>query len=426
MKVLLLGSGGREHALAWKISKSDLCSKLWVAPGNGGTSQVAENVTINVNDFESIKLFCIQNNVEMVIVGPEDPLVAGIVDFFLNDTLLHKIRIIGPDKYAAQLEGSKAFAKEFMKEFDIPTAKYKEFGKQNEAEGVQYIKAHPLPIVLKADGLAAGKGVLILNNREEAIVEFKLILDGKFGNAGNKVVIEQFLSGIEFSVFALTNGSDFKILPIAKDYKRIGEGDSGLNTGGMGAVSPVPFVDDIMMQKVVNQIVVPTINGIRSRKMVYNGFVFFGLIAVNGEPMVIEYNCRMGDPETEVVVPMLENDLLDLLNSVFDGSLGHKEILQKNGVCSTIILVAGGYPGTYEKGHEISGLDIIESSLIFHAGTKQVDDSLVTNGGRLIAITSYGDSIKDAIAISNSNADIIEYKDKYYRKDIGYEFIPKL
>jgi phosphoribosylamine---glycine ligase len=423
MNVLLLGSGGREHALAWKISQSKLCTKLWIAPGNAGTSQVAENIDIQVHDFESIKMFCINNAVEMVIVGPEDPLVQGIVDFFANDSSLKNIAIVGPDKYAAQLEGSKAFAKEFMKEYGIPTAKYKEFDKTNAEEGIKYIKAHPLPIVLKADGLAAGKGVLIIDNYAEAITEFNAMLEGKFGVAGNKVVIEQFLSGIEFSVFAITDGLYYKILPVAKDYKRIGEGDKGLNTGGMGAVSPVPFVDDIMMQKVTSRIIEPTIKGIHSRGMVYKGFVFIGLIEVNGEPFVIEYNCRMGDPETEVVIPRLDNDFMELMQSLFDGKLQSKNIIQKQESCTTIVLVAGGYPGAYEKGNAITGLENIESSLIFHAGTKVENDKLTTNGGRLLAVTSLGESIEDAIAISNSNAAKIVYKDKYYRKDIGRDLV---
>jgi phosphoribosylamine---glycine ligase len=423
MNILILGSGGREHTFAWKIAKSQLCSKLFVAPGNGGTSSVATNIDIQVNDFEGIAAFVLKENIELILVGPEDPLVNGIVDYFQKNESLQSINIVGPDAYSAQMEGSKAFSKIFMKENGIPTAKYCEFDSSNREDGVKYIKAHPLPIVLKADGLAAGKGVLIIDNYQEAITEFNAMLEGKFGAASSKIVIEQFLDGIEFSVFVLTDGNDYKVLPIAKDYKRIGESDTGLNTGGMGAISPVPFVDDIMMQKVITKIVEPTMHGIRNRKMNYKGFIFIGLINVNGEPFVIEYNCRMGDPETEVVIPRLENDFVILLNSLFDGSLKCIDINENHKTAATIMMVAGGYPGDYKKGDSINIPKEINGTFVFHAGTKLVDNQLVTNGGRVLAVTTLEDSLDTAVSSSLNIANKITFNGKYFRTDIGKDVI---
>ena len=421
MKILLLGSGGREHALAWKMVQSPLCSNLFIAPGNAGTRLCGENISLNINDFNAVKSFVLSNEIEMVVVGPEEPLVLGIYDFFKQDASLQNIPVIGPSKEGAKLEGSKAFAKEFMMEMKIPTAAYQEFNGQNLKEGLAYIATQTPPIVLKADGLAAGKGVVILPEIEAAQQELSEMLAGKFGNASSKVVIEQFLSGIEFSVFVLTDGNTYQILPVAKDYKRVGEGDKGLNTGGMGAVSPVPFVDDEMMKKVEDRIIIPTINGLKKRNIEYKGFVFIGLISVEGEPYVIEYNCRMGDPETEVVIPRLENDLVDLFVALNDGTLATKTIQSNPDFATTIMLVSGGYPEHYEKGKKVQNLEAIEKGLVFHAGTTQKDTDIVTAGGRVLALTSFGKTMEEALAISNKNADTIDFEGKYFRKDIGFD-----
>ncbi len=421
MNILILGSGGREHTFAWKISQSPLCQNLYIAPGNAGTQQHGTNVPINPMDFEAIKKLTIEQSIDMMVVGPEAPLVAGIYDFFKNDAALKQIPVIGPSAKGAQLEGSKAFSKAFMAKRNIPTAGYQEFTQETLQEGLAYIDQLTPPVVLKADGLAAGKGVLILNDVEEAKMEFSAMLDGKFGAASEKVVIEDFLDGIEFSVFVLTDGVDYKVLPIAKDYKRIGEGDTGLNTGGMGAVSPVPFVDAALMQKVTNRIIIPTVKGLAEDELEYKGFVFIGLIRVDNEPYVIEYNCRMGDPETEVVLPRLENDLLELLVALAEGNLGAKEIKISEKAATTIMLVSGGYPEAYEKGKTMTGFDKISDSLLFHAGTKQDGDNVVSNGGRVLAITSLGDDFKTALAISNKNAELIDFDKKNYRKDIGFD-----
>jgi phosphoribosylamine--glycine ligase len=421
MNILLLGSGGREHALAWKMTQSPLCQELFIAPGNAGTSRHGKNVALNPLDFPAVKQFCLDNTIKMVVVGPEAPLVEGVYDFFKNDADLDKIAVIGPSKEGAQLEGSKAFGKEFMAEMNIPTAAYREFTGENVQEGLTYIATQTPPIVLKADGLAAGKGVLILPTIEEAQKEFKEMLSGKFGTASSKVVIEAFLNGIEFSVFVLTDGKDYKVFPIAKDYKRIGEGDTGLNTGGMGAISPVSFVDDVLMEKVEKRIIQPTIATIKKRGFAYEGFVFIGLIVVNNEPYVIEYNCRLGDPETEVVLPRLKSDLVELFQATANGTLSEKTIEIDERAATTVMLVSGGYPEAYAKGKVMSGLEKAEGSLLFHAGTKADNGKILTNGGRVLAITSYGDNFKNALAISNKNAEVIDFEGKNYRKDIGFD-----
>lgn len=421
MNVLILGSGGREHTFAWKISQSPLCGDLYIAPGNAGTQQHGTNVAISPMDFEAVKKLAIDKNINMVLVGPEAPLVAGIYDFFKKDAELQHIPVIGPSAKGAQLEGSKAFSKAFMAKRNIPTAGYREFTQATLQEGLAYIEQQTPPIVLKADGLAAGKGVLILSDVEEAKMELSAMLDGKFGAASEKVVIEDFLDGIEFSVFVLTDGKDYKVLPIAKDYKRIGEGDTGLNTGGMGAISPVPFVDDILMQKVTERIIIPTVQGIAEDELDYKGFVFIGLIKVGEEPYVIEYNCRMGDPETEVVLPRLENDLLELLVALSEGTLNKIDIKISEKAATTIMLVSGGYPEAYEKGKVMAGFDKVTDSILFHAGTKQVGEEVVTNGGRVLAITSFGEDFQAALVISNKNADLIGFEQKNYRKDIGFD-----
>lgn len=442
MNILLIGGGGREHALALKLSESKLSSQIFIAPGNPGTAQIGTNVDILVNDFESQKTFCINNKIEMVVVGPEDPLVNGIYDFFHQDSLKH-IHVIGPSQHGAQLEGSKAFAKEFMMKMNIPTASYREFNNQlavgsqqlaestdnrqpttdNYQQGIEYIKNHSLPIVLKADGLAAGKGVVIAETHDEALQAFKEMLqENKFGSAGSKVVIEEFLTGIECSVFVLTDGENYCLLPTAKDYKRIGEGDKGLNTGGMGAISPVPFADEIFMQKVISRIVEPTIKGLQQEKIIYKGFVFIGLIKVNDEPFVIEYNCRMGDPETEVVMPRLESDLVELLLKLKNNELAGAECKLSPKHAATVMLVSGGYPEDFEKGKIMSGFESCENSILFHAGTKQTSDGIVTNGGRVLAITSLADDLHSALNTSKLNAEKIQYEGKYFRKDIGWEF----
>ena len=415
--ILILGSGGREHALAWKIKQSTQCGKLFIAPGNAGTQSCGTNLNIGVLEFDKIKFAIEENNIDMIVVGPEAPLVEGIYDYFKD----HPVKVLGPSKIASQLEGSKAFANDFMKEFDIPTAGYLTIGTHNIQEGLDYIEAQPSKIVLKADGLAAGKGVLILDDKEEAKAELKSMLDGKFGDASSRVVIEEFLDGIEFSVFVLTNGDEYQILPIAKDYKRIGEGDTGLNTGGMGAISPVPFIDETLRQKVIDRIVEPTIKGLKKRNYDYHGFIFIGLIKVNNEPYVIEYNCRLGDPETEVVLPRLQNDLLELFNGVFDKSLSNSSLQFDQRTAATVMLVSGGYPESYEKGKVIDIKHDIDNSIVFHAGTKLEDGQLKTNGGRVIAVTSFGDNHKQAVSTSLQNIKDITFEKMNFRKDIGFD-----
>jgi len=425
MKLLLLGSGGREHALAWKISQSKHCTKLYIAPGNAGTALCGINVHIGVNDFDVIKAFCTTNDIDMVIVGPEEPLVRGIFDYFSADPDIQHIPVIGPSKVGAQLEGSKAYAKAFMLKNGIPTASYKEFDLTNYEEGLNYLVDHPVPIVLKADGLAAGKGVIICQNHVEAIAEFELMIQqNKFGEASKKVVVEDFLLGIEVSVFVITDGRHYVLLPEAKDYKRIGEGDTGPNTGGMGALSPVPFADSAFMKKVTEKVIVPTIKGLEKDNIAYKGFIFFGLIKVDNEPYLIEYNCRMGDPETEVVIPRLKNDILELFMAAVKGKLHEVKIETDDRTALTIMAVSKGYPGDYETGFEIDGLDLIKEdhSMVFHAGTKNEGKHVLTNGGRVIAVTSCGESISEAAEKSKSILELIEYTGKYYREDIGYEF----
>ena len=424
INILLLGSGGREHALARKISQSPLCKQLFIAPGNAGTAQCGDNVPIGVNDFPNIEQLVTERNIEMVVVGPEDPLVAGIYDYFQSKESLRKVNVIGPSKEAAQLEGSKAYAKKFMMRHGIPTAAYREFNADNLADGLAYIDRQPAPIVLKADGLAAGKGVLILESKEEAKKELQeMIAHAKFGKASARVVIEQFLSGIEFSVFALTDGQSYQILPEAKDYKRIGEGDKGLNTGGMGAVSPVPFYDETLRKKVEERIIKPTIDGFAKEGLVYKGFVFFGLIRVGDEPYVIEYNCRMGDPETEVVMPRLDSDIVQHFAAMGSGTLAGEQIKVSDRAACTVVVASGGYPGDYEKYKPISGLpEPTADTIVFHSGTKNSGHDIVTNGGRVLAVTSFGTDISDAVAKSNHTIEQISFDKKYYRKDIGYEF----
>ena len=419
MNVLILGSGGREHAFAWKIAQSKKLSKLFIAPGNAGTAQCGKNINILATDFESVKAIVLKNKIEMVIVGPEDPLVKGIHDFFLADASLKNIPVIGPKKDGAQLEGSKDFSKQFMIRHKIPTARYETFKKETLDEGIKYLETLSPPYVLKADGLAAGKGVIIPQTLEEAKKELSEMLSGKFGNASAKVVVEEFLKGIELSVFVLSDGISYKILPSAKDYKRIGENDTGPNTGGMGAVSPVPFADEIFLEKVEKQIVIPTINGLKKEGIVYKGFIFIGLMNVNGNPFVIEYNCRMGDPETEVVIPRIKNDFLELLAAVASEKLSEIKIETDSRFATTVVLVSGGYPNDYEKEKVISGFSNVKDSITFHAGTKQKDEKILTNGGRVIAVTSFGKTMDEALKKSFSNAEKINYDKKYYRKDIG-------
>lgn len=421
MNILILGSGGREHAFAWKIKQSPLCKELFIAPGNAGTGLLGTNISLDINDFERVKELVLSKEIQMVVVGPEEPLVRGIYDYFQTEKSLQAVHIIGPSAMGAQLEGSKAFAKAFMSEFGIPTAQYREFTVATIQDGLQYLDTKTPPIVLKADGLAAGKGVLICSTKEEAKTEFQAMLGGKFGEAGTTVVIEDFLDGIEFSIFVLTDGVQYKILPVAKDYKRIGEADTGLNTGGMGALSPVPFVDDALMSEVEKTIIQPTIKGIQTRGMAYKGFVFIGLIVVQGKPFVIEYNCRMGDPETEVVLPRLKNDLVDLLLATSQGELKNISIKKDKRAATTLMLVSGGYPEAYQKGKKITNIDKTSDCIIFHAGTKQVEGNILTNGGRVIAVTAYGETIQEALKISNQNAEIISYEGKYFRKDIGFD-----
>ncbi len=421
MNILLIGSGGREHALAWKITQSKKLSKLYIAPGNAGTAALGTNVDIKADDFESLGSFTLKNHIDMMVVGPEDPLVKGITDYFANNEKLKNIPVIGPGKHGAMLEGSKDFAKAFMFRHKIPTAGYFTVTPDNLNEGIAFLDKMNAPYVLKADGLAAGKGVLILDNLENAIQELKLMLEGKFGTASRTVVIEEFLSGIELSVFVLTDGNSYKILPEAKDYKRVGEGDTGLNTGGMGAISPVPFANRSFLQKVEERIVIPTVEGLKKDNIFYQGFIFIGLMNCNGDPYVVEYNVRMGDPESEVVLPRIKTDIIELFEGVADQTLSSKPMEIEDESAATVMLVSGGYPEAYEKGKVIKNLDKVTDSIAFHAGTGLKANEVVTNGGRVIAITSLGKNFKEALEQSYKNASIIDFEKKYYRKDIGFD-----
>jgi phosphoribosylamine---glycine ligase len=421
MKILLLGSGGREHALAWKMAQSPKLTKLFIAPGNAGTAQLGENIDIAVNDFEKLGRLAIEKQIEMMVVGPEDPLVKGISDYFKSEPSLKHISVIGPSAKGALLEGSKEFAKEFMIRHHIPTAKYFSVTATNLSKGLDFLETMEAPFVLKADGLAAGKGVLILSSLQEAREELQAMIDGKFGQASKKVVIEEFLEGIELSTFVITDGKSYKVLPEAKDYKRIGEGDAGLNTGGMGCVSPVPFANKEFLQKVEERIITPTIQGLQKDQIAYSGFIFFGLMNKNGEPYVIEYNVRMGDPEAEVIMPRLQSDLVDLFKAVADKTLATVELKIDPRSCATVMLVSGGYPEAYEKGKPITNLEKVSGSIPFHAGTRLADGEILTNGGRVISVSSLGTSFREALDISYKNAEIITFDKKYYRRDIGFD-----
>ena len=421
MNILILGSGGREHTFAYKIAQSSKCSKLYVAPGNAGTAEIAENLQLNPIDFAAVGETALEKNISMIVVGPEDPLVKGIVDYFANDDRLKEIQIIGPSSRGALLEGSKERAKEFMAMHDIPTAAYESFSFESLGAGKNFLETLKPPYVLKADGLAAGKGVLIIEDLEEAKKELENMLSGKFGAASEKVVIEEFLDGIELSVFVLTDGKNYKILPTAKDYKRIGEGDTGLNTGGMGAISPVPFADENLMSKIEERIVKPTVNGLKEEEIDYKGFIFIGLIKVNGEPYVIEYNVRMGDPETEVVLPRIKTDLVELLENTWKGTLDSASLEIDERSATTVMMVSGGYPESYEKGKVISGINDIEDSIVFHAGTKKENGNIVTSGGRVIALTSFGEDYNKALKKSYQSAEKLQFDKMYFRKDIGFD-----
>ncbi len=421
MNVLILGSGGREHALSWKISQSNLLKELYIAPGNAGTTELGRNIPLDISDFEAVGVFSLEKKINMIVVGPENLLVMGFVDFFKSHDHLKDILIVGPDRESAMLEGSKDFAKQFMQKYDIPTAAFKSFDKDTFSEAKSFLRNMNPPYVLKADGLAAGKGVLILNDLDQAYYQLSEMFDGKFGEAGKKVVIEEFLSGIELSVFVLTDGKSYILLPEAKDYKRIGEADTGLNTGGMGAVSPVPFASSDFMEKVETGIIKPTLRGLQEEGIDFHGFIFFGLINVNGNSYVIEYNVRMGDPEAEVVIPRIKSDLLELFVGVCEGNLCEKKIEIENRTVTTVMLVSGGYPGSYNKGMIISGIKKVNDSIVFHAGTRIDSGKLLTNGGRVLAVSSYGNNFQDALEVSYANADKIHFEGMYFRKDIGFD-----
>jgi len=421
LNILVVGSGGREHAMSWKIKQSEKVNQLFIAPGNAGTAELGENIPVGVSDFEGLKKVILEKKIDLVVIGPEVPLVEGLHDFILADAELKGVKVVGPQQEGAKLEGSKDYAKAFMQRHNIPTAKYLTVTAENLAEGVAFLETMQAPYVLKADGLAAGKGVLIIDNLAEAQASLKEMLDGQFGAASSKVVIEEFLSGVELSVFAITDGKDYQILPEAKDYKRIGEGDTGLNTGGMGAISPVPFADAVFMKKIEDRIVKPTVEGLKKDNIPYNGFVFFGLINVSGEPMVIEYNVRMGDPETEAVMLRIKSDFVDLLLAAAEGTMSEQQIEIDERAAVTVMLVSGGYPGDYTKGIAMSGFDATENSILFHAGTKQKGDDVVTDGGRVLAISSYGANMKEALEQSYANAEKINFEGKYYRKDLGFD-----
>ncbi|MGQ8338896.1 phosphoribosylamine--glycine ligase [Sunxiuqinia sp. A32] len=419
--ILIVGSGGREHALAWKIKQSPKLTQLFIAPGNAGTAELGENIPVGVSDFEGLKKVVLDKKIDLMLVGPEVPLVEGLHDFFLADESLQHVKVVGPQKEGALLEGSKDFAKEFMDRHQIPTAKYKTVTTENLEEGLAFLQTMKAPFVLKADGLAAGKGVLIIEDLAEAEASLKEMLGGQFGAASSKVVIEEFLSGVELSVFVITDGKGYQILPEAKDYKRIGEGDTGLNTGGMGAISPVPFADVAFMKKIEDRVIKPTVDGLQKDNIAYNGFIFLGLINVGGDPYVIEYNVRMGDPETEAVMLRVKSDFVDLLEAAADGTMAEQSIEIDERSAVTVMLVSGGYPGDYEKGKVMTGFDQVENSILFHAGTKQDGDNVVTAGGRVIAVSSYGNSMKEALDQSYKNAEKINFEGSYYRKDLGFD-----